>query len=154
MLLGSLLSNTDNFIGITYSDVQMLYSLFIDGLLLSLVSCIHCSFLSCSCENIYVQWHLDLLLRRNKCALCQRIVKLIYGYQKTGCVFPFSVVRQNFTKIFWAVSLEPWIVHDPPCCSGLWVCILYGHGFRIKIFLWYLKRGVIFTKDNLARCNW
>jgi hypothetical protein len=25
---------------------------------------------------------------------------------------------------------------------------------RIKIFLWYLKRGVILTKDNLARQNW
>jgi hypothetical protein len=25
---------------------------------------------------------------------------------------------------------------------------------RIKIFLWYLKRGVILTKDNLARRNW
>jgi hypothetical protein len=25
---------------------------------------------------------------------------------------------------------------------------------RIKIFLWYLKKGVILTKDNLARRNW
>ena len=25
---------------------------------------------------------------------------------------------------------------------------------RIKIFLWYLKRGVILTKDNLARRSW
>jgi hypothetical protein len=25
---------------------------------------------------------------------------------------------------------------------------------RIKIFLWYLKRGVILTKHNLARRNW
>ena len=25
---------------------------------------------------------------------------------------------------------------------------------RIKIFLWYLKRGVILTKDNLAHRNW
>jgi hypothetical protein len=25
---------------------------------------------------------------------------------------------------------------------------------RIKIFLWYLKRGVILIKDNLARRNW
>ena len=25
---------------------------------------------------------------------------------------------------------------------------------RIKIFLWYLKRGVVLTKDNLARRNW
>jgi hypothetical protein len=25
---------------------------------------------------------------------------------------------------------------------------------RIKIFLWYLKREVILTKDNLARRNW
>jgi hypothetical protein len=25
---------------------------------------------------------------------------------------------------------------------------------RIKIFLWYLKRCVILTKDNLARRNW
>ena len=25
---------------------------------------------------------------------------------------------------------------------------------KIRIFLWYLKRGVILTKDNLARRNW
>ena len=25
---------------------------------------------------------------------------------------------------------------------------------KIKIFLWYLKRGVILTKDNLSRRNW
>jgi hypothetical protein len=25
---------------------------------------------------------------------------------------------------------------------------------RIKIFMWYLKRGVVLTKDNLARWNW
>jgi len=25
---------------------------------------------------------------------------------------------------------------------------------RIKIFLWYLQRGVILTKDNLAKMNW
>jgi hypothetical protein len=25
---------------------------------------------------------------------------------------------------------------------------------RIKIFLWYLKREVVLTKDNLARRNW
>ena len=24
---------------------------------------------------------------------------------------------------------------------------------KIKIFLWYLKRGAILTKDNLAKCN-
>ena len=26
--------------------------------------------------------------------------------------------------------------------------------FKIKIFLWYLQRGVILTKDNLAKKNW
>jgi hypothetical protein len=25
---------------------------------------------------------------------------------------------------------------------------------KIKVFLWYLKKGVILTKDNLARRNW
>ena len=25
---------------------------------------------------------------------------------------------------------------------------------KIKIFLWYLQRGIILTKDNLARKNW
>jgi hypothetical protein len=25
---------------------------------------------------------------------------------------------------------------------------------KIKIFLWYLRRGVVLTKDNLAKCNW
>ena len=25
---------------------------------------------------------------------------------------------------------------------------------KIKIFLWYLKRGVVLTKDNLAKWNW
>ena len=25
---------------------------------------------------------------------------------------------------------------------------------KIKIFLWYLRRGVVLTKDNLARRNW
>jgi hypothetical protein len=25
---------------------------------------------------------------------------------------------------------------------------------KIKIFLWYLWRGVVLTKDNLAKCNW
>jgi hypothetical protein len=25
---------------------------------------------------------------------------------------------------------------------------------KIKIFMWYLKRGVVLTKDNLVRWNW
>jgi hypothetical protein len=25
---------------------------------------------------------------------------------------------------------------------------------KIKVFMWYLLRGVILTKDNLARRNW
>ena len=25
---------------------------------------------------------------------------------------------------------------------------------KIKVFLWYLRKGVILTKDNLARRNW
>jgi hypothetical protein len=25
---------------------------------------------------------------------------------------------------------------------------------KTKIFVWYLHRGVILTKDNLAQCNW
>ena len=25
---------------------------------------------------------------------------------------------------------------------------------KIKIFMWYLKRGAILTKDNLAKRNW
>lgn len=25
---------------------------------------------------------------------------------------------------------------------------------KIKIFIWYLLKGVVFTKDNLARRNW
>jgi hypothetical protein len=25
---------------------------------------------------------------------------------------------------------------------------------RIKIFMWYLRRGVVLTKDNLAQKNW
>src|SRR6266508_5303118 len=25
---------------------------------------------------------------------------------------------------------------------------------KIKIFLWYLRRGVVLTKDNLAKRNW
>ena len=25
---------------------------------------------------------------------------------------------------------------------------------KIKIFLWYLKKGVILTRDNLAKINW
>ena len=38
----------------------------------------------------------------------------------------------------------------------------YGHGvvwklklpLKIKVFLWYLRRGVILTKDNLGKRNW
>ena len=25
---------------------------------------------------------------------------------------------------------------------------------KIKVFMWYLKKGVILTKDNLAKRNW
>ena len=25
---------------------------------------------------------------------------------------------------------------------------------KTKVFAWYLRRGVILTKDNLAKCNW
>ena len=25
---------------------------------------------------------------------------------------------------------------------------------KIKVFMWYLKKTVILTKDNLVRCNW
>jgi hypothetical protein len=26
--------------------------------------------------------------------------------------------------------------------------------FETKVFAWYLRRGVILTKDNLVKCNW
>src|SRR5438105_7413464 len=25
---------------------------------------------------------------------------------------------------------------------------------KLKVFLWYLRRGVVLTKDKLAKCNW
>jgi hypothetical protein len=29
-----------------------------------------------------------------------------------------------------------------------------GLPLKIKIFLWYLKHGVVLTKDNLSKRNW
>ena len=44
-----------------------------------------------------------------------------------------------------------WSPRVPNVNKGLWKLKI---PLKIKIFLWYLKRSVILTKDNLAKWNW
>ena len=41
--------------------------------------------------------------------------------------------------------------HTPFCHKLIWKLKI---SLKIKIFFWYLQRGVILTKDNLVRKNW
>jgi hypothetical protein len=38
--------------------------------------------------------------------------------------------------------------------NGKIICLKAKLSFKIKIFLWYLKKGVTLTKDNLVKRHW
>ena len=63
--------------------------------------------------------------------------------------------RWNLTKsgLFSVRSLYLHLIDTPPpfLHKKLWKIKI---PLKIKIFLWFLQRGVILTKDNLARKNW
>ena len=58
--------------------------------------------------------------------------------QANGCFMVHSMYK-NLVNSGVKVSQEIWKAKIP---------------LKIKIFMWYLKRGVLLTKDNLARRNW
>jgi hypothetical protein len=40
---------------------------------------------------------------------------------------------------------------------GLWIQIRVWKvriSLKITIFMWYIYKGVVLTKNNLAKCNW
>jgi hypothetical protein len=59
------------------------------------------------------------------------------------------IQNDNFSisSMYKALILDTRIMHN----TLLWKLKI---PLRIKIFLWYLKREVVLTKDNLARRNW
>ena len=58
----------------------------------------------------------------------------------------------NATGIFTVKSMYAALINNGERVSqDIWQTKL---PMKIKIFMWYLKRGVILTKDNLARRNW
>ncbi|WVZ83658.1 hypothetical protein U9M48_030784, partial [Paspalum notatum var. saurae] len=64
--------------------------------------------------------------------------KFIWGLNKTG-VFTVRSMYKHLVNNGIKVSQEIWKTKIP---------------LKTKIFMWYIKRGVLLTKDNLARRNW
>ena len=62
----------------------------------------------------------------------------IWSLQANGC-FTVHSMYKNLVDNGIKVTQEIWYAKIP---------------LKIKIFMWYLKRGVLLTKDNLARRNW
>ncbi|WVZ96121.1 hypothetical protein U9M48_041796 [Paspalum notatum var. saurae] len=61
-----------------------------------------------------------------------------WGLNKTG-VFTVRSMYKHLINKGIRVSQEIWQTKIP---------------LKTKIFMWYVKRGVLLTKDNLARRNW
>ena len=63
--------------------------------------------------------------------------------------------RRNLTKsgLFSVRSFCPYLIdtHPPFRHKLIWKLKV---PLKIKIFLWFLRRGVVLTKDNLAMKNW
>ncbi|WVZ96894.1 hypothetical protein U9M48_042474, partial [Paspalum notatum var. saurae] len=64
--------------------------------------------------------------------------KFIWGLNKTG-VFTVRSMYKHLINNGIIVSQEIWKTKIP---------------LKTKIFMWYVKRGVLLTKDNLAKRNW
>ena len=64
--------------------------------------------------------------------------KFNWGLNKTG-VFTVRSMYKHLVNNGIKVSQEIWKTKIP---------------LKTKIFMWYVKRGVLLTKDNLARRNW
>ena len=62
----------------------------------------------------------------------------IWNLQKNGA-FTVNSMYRHLVNNGLKVTQEIWHMKIP---------------LKIKIFMWYLKRGVILTKDNLATRNW
>ena len=62
----------------------------------------------------------------------------IWNLQKNGAFTVNSMYRHLFNNGL-KLTQEIWHMKNP---------------LKIKIFIWYLKRAVILTKDNLAKRNW
>ena len=63
--------------------------------------------------------------------------------------------RWNLTKsgLYTVRSYYLHLINNQPPFQHKMICKL-KIPFKIKIFLWYLQRGVVLTKDNLAKKNW
>jgi len=64
--------------------------------------------------------------------------KFIWGLNKTG-VFTVRSMYKHLINNGIIVSQEIWKTKIP---------------LKTKIFMWYVKRGVLLTKDNIAKRNW
>jgi hypothetical protein len=65
--------------------------------------------------------------------------KFIWGLHQNGMFNVNSMYKALITDTRVRSHLGLWRMKIP---------------LRIKVFLWYLKRSVVLTKDNLVRWNW
>ena len=97
-----------------------------------------------------LSWHRDLI--GNKLAmwnnLASRLPTLELSQER-------DAFRWNFdqTCVFTVKSHYLGLIHQdiPNLNKRIWKLKI---PLKIKNFLWYLKRGVILTKNNLAKRNW
>ena len=88
--------------------------------------------------NNLLSWH-QLVARVMDIQLQDQSDSFVWSLQQNGL---FSV-----RSMYWAITISNIIPHN----HIIWKLKL---PLKIKIFMWYLIKGVTLTKDNLARLRW
>jgi hypothetical protein len=88
-------------------------------------------------RNKLSQWH-DLVGRLLDINLGEELDKFVWQLHKNGS-FLVQSMYNHLVNNGVKVTQEIWRMKLP---------------LKIKIFLWFLKKGITLTKDNLAKRNW
>ena len=97
-----------------------------------------------------LSWRRDLI--GNKLVMWNNLVShlstIVLSQQRNG--FKWNL---DHTSVFSGKSHYPGLINQntPNLNTRIWKL---KAPLKIKFFLWYLKRGVILTKDNLTKRNW
>jgi hypothetical protein len=120
-------------------------------------------------SDIYFRLHLLLIiiyftcislsLRRTSASIHLTSVLGELGTQETSCIVIAGLLERDSFDILLPEFDKPWVIHlrETCCCSTnlyTWRPNSVYKNRSICRHQWYLRRGGILTKDNLAKGNW
>ena len=115
----------------------------------------------CSCRPLPGSWCVRIVIFHTHFQehACSKIIYLsIYLNRRPHqiahagmCFFPPLFPFENYLTIFKTVYNDLMIAEQVPVASPVWKLKV---PLKIKVFMWYLSKGVTLTKDNLLKKNW